>query len=200
MTQPNTPNAHPQRGNALSRWIGNIVLKIMGWKIKGQLPNSRKTLIIGAAHTSNWDFVIGIAAMLALNLNTNWMGKSNMFVWPFRRFFMWLGGIPTERTKNTGAVEAKIKLFTESDQLYIAIAPEGTRSATTQWRTGFYHIADGANVPIFPIGWDFPNKTLHLLPMFHTTGNKDADIKALQALYKDITPCFPEKAEWIPKD
>jgi 1-acyl-sn-glycerol-3-phosphate acyltransferase len=186
----------PIRGNRFSRWLGRTVLSLLGWDFEGELPETQKCLIIAAPHTSNWDFVTGLAAMLAIGLRASWMGKSAIFIWPIGYLWRWLGGIPTERGKNLGAVEQRVNLFNQHEQLIIGIAPEGTRSATHLWKTGFYHIAVGAKIPIFPIYWDYSRKVIGLLPLFHPTGDIEEDIKTLMALYQPYAGKFPENAQW----
>lgn len=193
---PSPPEQLPLRGNAFSRWLGRSLMKLLGWHFDGELPNTKKCLIIAAPHTSNWDFVIGMLAMLAIGLKANWMGKDSIFIGPFRPLLIWAGGIPTVRDKNTGAVEQQVKIFKTREQLVLGIAPEGTRSATSTWKNGFYHIADGAGVPFFPIYWDYEKKVIGLLPLYQPTGDKEKDISALMAMLKDVKCKFPENAEW----
>ena len=189
----------PFRGNRFSRWLGRSLLRLLGWRFEGELPNTPKCLIIAAPHTSNWDFVLGMMAMLATGLKANWMGKASIFIPPFRSLLIWAGGIPTVRDQNAGAVEQRVKIFQEHEQLVVGIAPEGTRGATNTWRNGFYHIAKGANIPFFPIYWDYEKKVVGLLPLYQPTDDKDADIAALKALFKDVKCKFPENALWQPR-
>ena len=98
----------PFRGNTFSRWLGRSLMRLLGWGFEGELPNTPKCLIIAAPHTSNWDFVLGMLAMLALGLKANWMGKDSIFTPPFRSLLVWAGGIPTVRDKSAGAVEQQV--------------------------------------------------------------------------------------------
>lgn len=186
----------PFRGNVFSRWLGRNLMRLLGWRFEGELPNTPKCLIIAAPHTSNWDFVIGMLAMLATGLDANWMGKASIFAGPLKPLLIWAGGIPTVRDQNAGAVEQRVRVFQEREKLVVGIAPEGTRSATEQWRNGFYHIAEGANIPFLPLYWDYDKKVLGLLPLFYPSGDKEADIAALKALFKNVKCKFPENALW----
>ena len=193
---PPPPEQLPLRGNAFSHWLGRSLLRLLGWRFEGELPNTKKCLIIAAPHTSNWDFVIGMLAMLAIGLKASWIGKASIFVGPFRPLLVWAGGIPVVRNQNSGAVEQQVAIFQAHEKLVLGIAPEGTRSATTTWKKGFYHIAEGAGIPLFPIYWDYEKKVVGLLPLYHPTGDKDADIAKIQALFKDVKCKFPKNAQW----
>lgn len=186
----------PFRGNAFSRWLGIFILKRMGWTLKGELPSVPKCIAIGAPHTSNWDFVIGLAVMLATGLRGSWIAKESMFKWPFGGMWRWLGGIPVVRNKKLGAVEAQTQVVKNIDRIFMLIEPEGTRGRVEKWHTGFYRIAHGAGVPILPVSWDYPKKQLTFMPVFETTGEMEADIKALMQMYKDVTPKVPENSPW----
>lgn len=200
MDIPRAPAHLPTRGNAFSRWLGRSFFRLMGWKITGELPNTGKCLMIAAPHTSNWDFILGMFGMLMVGLKANWMGKDSIFVGPFRPLLIWLGGIPTVRSQHTGAVEQRINIFNQHEKLIVALAPEGTRSATDTWKTGFYHIAVGAKVPIFPMAWDYQKKEIILFPLFNPTGNTEADLAALKAIFKDVTPKYPQNSLWQQQD
>lgn len=197
---PKKNNVLPFRGNAFSHWLGRTVMRCMGWRFEGSLPEVKKCQIIAAPHTTNWDFVVGLAAMLAVGIRASWMGKNTLFFWPIKYLWAWLGGIPTVREQHLGAVEQRVKLFNDHEQLVLGIAPEGTRSPVDCWKTGFYHIAVGANVPIFPVYWDYPRKVIGLLPLFYPTGDADKDIADLMALYKKYQGKYPENARWQQND
>ncbi|MGM0564024.1 MAG: lysophospholipid acyltransferase family protein [Pseudomonadota bacterium] len=194
MRIPEIPANTPSRGNAFSRWFGRSVLSLMGWRIEGELPNVKKCVVIGAPHTSNWDFVVGMAAMLALGIQASWMGKHQIFFWPVKYFWRFLGGLPTYRDKSLGSVGQRVALFNHCDQLFLGITPEGTRDRVDQWKSGFYHIAVQAGVPIFPVAFDYASKTFHLCELFQPTGDAEADIAALRQHYRQFPGRHPEKA------
>ena len=134
--------------NKIMRPISLTCLKTLGWSVIGKTPANLKYVIIAAPHTSNWDLPLTILTAFALNLNLQWMGKDDLFRPPFKQIFMWLGGIPINRRKSNSVVTQSIERFNASKNLGLVVSPAGTRTKVTYWRTGFYHIAAGANVPI----------------------------------------------------
>jgi 1-acyl-sn-glycerol-3-phosphate acyltransferase len=184
--RPALGDALPRRGNGLSRALGAGLLRVFGWRIEGTLPDEPRLLGIGAPHTSNWDFVFSIAAMLALGLRANWIGKHTLFRWPLGGLMRWLGGIPVDRTRSRGFVEQVVGMFNSRDALLLGIAPEGTRKKVDRWKTGFYHIAHGAGVPILPIYWDYGRKVLGFGPPITPTGDLKADLERIYAFYARI--------------
>lgn len=186
----------PAFGNAFSRLVGKTSLGILGWKIKGELPDVPKVVAIAYPHTSNWDFITGLSVMLATGLKGSWIGKAEMFDSPLGGIWKKLGGIPIIRGKKLGAVEQQIEAIKAAEQMFLLLEPEGTRGAADKWKTGFYHIATGAGVPIQPVTWDYPSKTIEFLPLFHPTGDLEADVNALMVMGKHAKGKFPEKAPW----
>ena len=136
--------------NPAAEWLGRGVLKLMGWRIVGQLPKLDKFVAIGAHHTSNWDFVIFIALKFVLRLNARWFGKHSIFRWPFGGLMRSWGGIAIRRDRKLNTVEQAIQAFREHDEFILGLSPEGTRKKVERWKMGFYHIALGAGVPISP--------------------------------------------------
>lgn len=171
-----------------------IILRIFGWRREGLLPDIPKFVMIAAPHTSNWDFPIALAVMFAYKMNLNWLGKESLFRWPFGGFFKWLGGIPINRSKPGDVVAQSIKAFKDKVKMVMVIAPEGTRKKTRYWKTGFYHIANGANIPIVMGFLDYVKKVGGIGPSFMPTGNIDIDMKSIQEFYANITGKFPEKS------
>lgn len=156
----------PLAGRKYSIKLGEFVLNSLGWQIKGELPQVPKVIFAVAPHTSNWDFIIAIAAMLKLDLNVKFMGKAAIFVWPIKNWLLNLGGIPIERSASHGVVQQMVDKFNQHEQLILGLAPEGTRSKTAEWKTGFLHIAHQANVPVVPVSLHFGNKEIRFhLPM-----------------------------------
>ncbi len=160
---PILPACVPTARGRVSRWLGVSVLKLLNWKIKGTFPQHAKFVIAVAPHTSNWDFVIAVATMLALNLKVKFMGKKAIFIWPFKTLLEKLGGIAIERNAQHGVVRQMVDQFKQSEQLVLALAPEGTRKKTKHWKSGFLHIAHQANVPVIPVSLDFETKEV----LFH---------------------------------
>ena len=154
-----------------------------GWSIKGELPDLPKFVIIGAPHTSNWDFLIAMIVLGALGIRAQWLAKHTIFRWPLGPVMRALGGVPVERSKHHGIVSYAIDLFKSSEQLVVGITPEGTRKRVTQWRTGFYHIAVGAGVPIVPGYFDYPHRLVGFGEPFWPGDDMAKDIKSLQSFY-----------------
>ena len=150
------------------------------------MPDEPKFVIIVAPHTSNWDFTLGVAALFALGLRVSFLGKHTLFTPPLGSFMRWLGGIPVDRSVSRDRVAEAVAAFESSAQLILAVAPEGTRKRVTEWKTGFYHVAHGARVPIVPVAFDYGAKTIRIGPPFRTTGNREADMKALKDFYRGV--------------
>ncbi len=134
--------------NSLLRWFSLGALKASGWRKEGRVPNINKYVVIAAPHTSNWDLPIGLMLAFAFRVKVRWMGKDSLFRGPFCTIFKWLGGIPVDRRKSTGAVARSVETFEKEDKMAMIIAPEGTRRSGGHWKSGFYQIARGAKAPI----------------------------------------------------
>jgi 1-acyl-sn-glycerol-3-phosphate acyltransferase len=173
--------------NKLTYWLSSLYLKITGWRVEGKLPDIPKFVIIAAPHTSNWDFPITLAVAYALKMKIYWMGKAVMFRWPFGSLCRWLGGIPIDRSKSTNVVDQAVQAFQNMKNLIMVVPPEGTRKKVRYWKTGFYHIANGANVPIALGFLDYRRKAGGIGPLFFPTGDIDKDMRAIQAFYATIT-------------
>jgi 1-acyl-sn-glycerol-3-phosphate acyltransferase len=171
--------------NTLLRWFSVAFLKATGWKIEGHLPaNGQKSVLIAAPHTSNWDLPYTLMVAFALRLNIYWMGKSQLFKPPFRGVMMWLGGIPVQREQTNNLVDASVQAVKSADgPLQLVVPPEGTRSKARYWKTGFYYIALGAQVPILMAYMDYERKISGIGPMFSPTGDIEADMLTIKAFY-----------------
>jgi 1-acyl-sn-glycerol-3-phosphate acyltransferase len=160
---------------------------MLGWRVEGEIPSIKKFVIIAAPHTSNWDFPISLAVAFALKAKIYWMGKAAMFRWPFGTACRWLGGIPIDRSRSHNMVEQCVLAFRERDKLIMLIPPEGTREKVSYWKTGFYHIAKGANVPIVLGFLDYRRKTGGIGPTFYPTERIEDDMQEIKAFYATIT-------------
>ena len=160
-------------------------LKLAGWKIQGSLPEgAEKSVLIAAPHTSNWDLPYTLMVAFSLRLTPYWMGKEEIFKPPFRGLMMWLGGLPVDRAKSSNLVAASIEALKEArGPLQLIVPPEGTRGKTRFWKTGFYYIALGAQVPIVMAYMDYEKKVSGLGPVFLPTGDVDADMAAIKSFY-----------------
>ncbi len=167
-------------------FIGHLYLKAAGWETKGELPSSTKGVLIAAPHTSGWDLPYMVAVSWAFGLKLNWLGKHTLFKGFRGPFMRWLGGIAVDRRSRNGVVGSLVKRFAETDQMYLAIAPAGTRSRAKQWRSGFYHIANEAQVPIILGFLDFGRKVGGVGPAFVPTGDVKADMDLIRAFYDGI--------------
>jgi len=179
---PPGPNV-PRRGGALRAAMGRSILRILGWRLEGGLPDLPRFVIIAAPHSSGWDFVIGIAAVFALRLDVRFVGKAELFRGPLGPLMRWLGGLPVDRHRPEGFVEEIVALFAARTQLVLAMAPEGTRKPVERWKSGFYRIALGAGVPIVPGYFDNGRKRVGFGKPFRPTGDAERDIGELRAFY-----------------
>ena len=168
----------------LLSWAG---LKLAGWKIVGTPPKEKKFILVAVPHTSNWDFPITLAISFLCGFRLNWMGKSSLFKGPMGPVMRWLGGISVDRSKSNNLVQQVIDGMGQLDQCALAIPPEGTRSRTEKWKTGFYYIATGAGVPIGLAFLDYKHKKGGFGPTFYPTGDIDKDIEEMQAFYTGIS-------------
>jgi len=172
----------------LLRSLSVAFLRVTGWKVEGSLPaDASRCVFIAAPHTSNWDLPYTLMAAYALDLNIYWMGKHSIFRWPFRHLMMWLGGIPVNRTRSNNLVEESARALREATgALQLVVPPEGTRSKTRYWKTGFYYIALAAEVPIIMAYMDYSVKRCGLGPLFTPTGDVERDMAAIKAFYAPI--------------
>ena len=173
-------------------WIAKFIFKILGWKIIGDLPEVKKYVLIAAPHTSNWDFPLGLLAKFSIKLKLNYLGKGALFDSPFGWFFRALGGIPVYRKQKLNMVDQMVEQFNLREEMILAMSPEGTRSYLEYWKSGFYHIAHKAGVPIAMATLDFGNKMVKFTSGFMPTGDIQADMKIIKAFYNDIKGKIPE--------
>ena len=166
---------------------------ILGWKIRGNKPNHKKYVIIVAPHTSNWDFVIGLWARSSLRLKSWFIGKKELFVFPFGYLFSWLGGYPVDRSKGSDLVSKIVEIFNSREEFNIALSPEGTRKYNPNWKTGFWRIATLANIPIYMAAIDFSTKTVVLSEPFYPTQNMEEDLEKIKSYFRQFKGRFPEK-------
>lgn len=165
--------------------------RIKGWHIGGHAPAERKYIIVGAPHTTNWDFVFFAGGVRELGIRPSFIGKHSLFRWPLRRFMFDMGGMPVDRSKPGGYVRSVIRALQEADEMALVIAPEGTRSSDGRWRSGFYHIALGAKVPIVPAWVDHARKVGGLGKPIMPTGDYQADMMQIVAFYRSVMPDSP---------
>lgn len=170
-----------------------IFTKILGWKLVGTFPaDIKKYVLIGVPHTSNMDFLIGVLVKFMTKENLSFIGKASLFKPPFGFVFRALGGTPVNRTKSNNLVDAIVKVFQEKEEFKLALSPEGTRKKVEKWKTGFYYIAKGANVPIILFTFDYGNKQVKLSKPYYPTSDSKKDFSYFKAFFKDVKGKHPE--------
>lgn len=162
------------------------ILHLFGWKIEIKINLPAKCVICVAPHTSNLDFILGIIAWYSLGRSACFLMKKQWFFWPLGILLKRMGGIAVSRGKKSGISTKMIDLFNKRDKLTLAVTPEGTRSATTNWKTGFLHIANEAKVPILLGVIDFKNKQVRLNDEFNPTGNIESDLSEVKNYYANM--------------
>ena len=168
-------------------YLARAIMRLAGWRIDGQLPDIPKFVLIGAPHTSNWDFLLFLGVIFSLRANVHFMGKAELFSFPIGWFFRYCGGVPVDRKKSTGLVEQMVKVCNESENFILVIAPEGTRHQVAEWKRGFYHIAKNAGIPIVMAVVDGRHKTVHLGQVFHPSEDMEADLKTIKGVFEGVT-------------
>lgn len=176
--------------------IGKFIFyRVIGWNIKGQFPNDlKKYIIIIAPHTSNWDFLLGvIVRMFVIQVgNAKYLGKSQLFRPPYGWIFRALGGYPVDRSKHSNLVDAVVDIFNQHDEFCIALTPEGTRKKVDGFKSGFYYIAKGANIPILPVAFDYENRLIIANDLFWPGEDPKKDMETIMAYYSHIRGKNPE--------
>ncbi|MCP4678942.1 MAG: glycerol acyltransferase [Deltaproteobacteria bacterium] len=178
----------------LARWFSLFLLKILGWRTEGQLPDIPKYVLIAAPHTSNWDLLFTVTVAFAMRVKIYWLGKNAIFSHPFGFLFSWLGGVPIDRSKSHNVVEQSVQYFNNREEFVLTVPPSGTRRKVSYWKTGFYYIAVGAKVPILLGFLDYKRKVGGVGPVFPPTGDIEADMEVIREFYSSVTGKYPEKA------
>jgi 1-acyl-sn-glycerol-3-phosphate acyltransferase len=177
----------------LFRGLTRLLLGLSGWRVDGKLPNLPKFILVGAPHTTNWDFILFLGVVFHLRANVRFMGKAELFRSPIGWFFYWCGGVPVDRSKSQGLVDQMVNACKQSEKFILTIAPEGTRHSVSEWKMGFYYIAKNAGIPIVMAKVDGKQKTVHVGQIFYPTENMEADIKAIKGAFSGMTGIKPRK-------
>jgi 1-acyl-sn-glycerol-3-phosphate acyltransferase len=190
-----TPHPVQFKGSALARWI----LARMGWSVQFEGLPSLQGVIAVYPHTSNWDFIVGILAKWSLGLQAYFWAKDSLFKVPvFGTWLRWVGGLPIDRSSARGVVGDTIEVFRAHQQqgrlLWLVVAPEGTRRYTPGWRSGYYQVAVGAQVPVAMVKFDWGRKQIVFLDFVHLTGREDEDYPRMAEIYGDAQGYHPEQA------
>lgn len=172
-----------------------ILLKLMGWKMEGQFDESiKKCVFIIVPHTSWHDFYMGLLVRGIMNTTINFVGKKELFSFPFGWYFRMVGGEPLDRSGGNNKVDSIVKIFNQKKMFRLAMSPEGTRKKVTEFKTGFYYISKKVNVPIIPVAFDFGNKKIIINQPFYTTESFENDMEYLKNLYRGVKGKIPEKS------
>ena len=180
---PALPPSMPQFGQNAGRRLCAWLLRVAGWRLAGELPDRPKLVMIAAPHSSWWDGVWGLLVRSALGADVSFMAKRELFMGPLGWALRRVGGIPIERDSANGVVRQMTARFAGSERLWLGIAPEGTRKRVQKWKNGFWHIARAARVPILPVYFDYPTRTIGFGPLFEPTDDLAADVAQLRAFY-----------------
>ena len=172
--------------SGIFHYLTRIIMRLLGWRVDGKLPNLPKFVVIGAPHTSNWDFLLFLGIIFTLRANVHFMGKAELFRFPIGWFFYYCGGVPVDRKKSTGLVDQMVEVCNKSDKFILTIAPEGTRHHVTEWKRGFYHIAKSAGIPIVMAVVDGRHKQVHVGQVFQPTEDIEADMKSIQEFFEGV--------------
>ncbi len=175
------------------RVLSKFVLRMFGWMVENDLPLKEKYVLVGAPHTSNWDFPIGILGMLAMGLRFRWVGKHTIFRGPTGLMLKAIGGIPVDRRIRSSFIKRMVALFNAKENMILAIAPEGSRSKTLYWKTGFYYIALDATVPIRLGYLDYREKKIGIGYSLFPSGNIENDMEIIRKFYEGKTGKHREK-------
>ena len=179
----------PRRGGGISRRVAAALLRLLGWRVAGSVPDVAKCVVVAVPHTSNFDGLYVLPAMLALDLKMSIFGKKSLFAVPgLAAFLCWAGVMPLDRERAGGVVDEAVAAFHRSEQLFLGISPEGTRHAAPKWKSGYWRIARGASVPVLPVAIDYGQREVHFLTLFPPPDDMVADHAALAALFRGIEP------------
>jgi 1-acyl-sn-glycerol-3-phosphate acyltransferase len=176
----------PRSGGRIAQAICMRALGMFGWHFEGDIESHPRLVAIVAPHTSNWDFALGLTARYALRLDASWLGKHTLFRPPFGSIMRWWGGIAVDRSSAHDVVGQIVAEFASRPQVFLVITPEGTRKQVSRWKTGFWHIAKGAGVPIQPIVFDWGARVIRFLPAFTPGDDVEKDVAELQSKFAGI--------------
>lgn len=182
------------------RWLARWVYRWCGWSVAGETPEQSKVVIIAAPHTSNWDFFYTLCLAFIFKLKPAIMMKDDWFFWPLGSIFKWLGAIPVDRRRANNMVAQSIAAFNDRESLMLVVPPSGTRGKVVRWKTGFYHIAHGAGVPILLGFLDYKTKTGGFGPTFHPTGDISRDMPEIRLFYRSVSGKHPHLVAADPID
>jgi len=183
----------PRRGHRWMATLGRVVLRRIGWKVVGDLPDVPRAVIIAAPHTSNYDGLVGISAIQGLRLDIRFLAKHSLFRGPAGFLLRALGGVPVDRGRSGGLVEETKRVLTGGQPFWLGITPEGTRTGADHWKTGFHRIAVDLELPIVVATFCYRRKEVRILKAFWPGGDQQADLEAIYAMLDDVEPAHRER-------
>jgi len=186
----------PRRCNPLAQLLGGLVLSIFGWQKAGQVPNARNMVIIAAPHTTNWDFIFLLAAAYSFGISVNWLGKDSLFRSPLGPILRFLGGVPVDRSKRNNLVQSLSAQIERGSGIALVIPPSGTRRKTEHWKSGFYRIAEAAQIPLVCGYLDYQKKEAGLGLAF-LPSDLSRDMNRIREFYEPIVGKYPENKSRI---
>ncbi len=173
--------------------VARGLLRLAGWRFAGDVPNLPKMVLIGAPHTSNWDFVLAMVALFALQVRVYWLGKHTFVNGPLKPLLRWLGGVAVDRRAASGVVEQTVDEMQRREQFLLGLAPEGTRSLVRRWKMGFFYIAQSASVPIVPVALDYGRKTIAIGKPVNPEIGETAVLAQLRTFYDGVQGKYPHQ-------
>ena len=174
--------------------LASLILRLIGWEPIYRPPPGPKAVILVYPHTSNWDFPLGVLFRAAKRIDLHWAGKDSLFRWPFGAFFRWLGGVPINRRQPAGIIDQLAATYAARSSFTLCIAPEGTRSKTDHWKSGFYRLALQAKVPVGLAFIDYGARKVGVERWIALTGDEEADLAVIRAYYAGVTGRYPAQA------
>lgn len=181
------PEDSPMMCGPVLQGLGRSMLRFWGWTLEGRVPTDKKILLIAAPHTSNWDWVIGVAGLLALGIRLTYIAKHTLFKGPLGWVMKKTGGVPVDRESAERTVDEIVRQFNQSERLYYAIAPEGTRKQVERWKTGFLRVAYKAKVPVLMVSFDYREKRILIGDCAELSGDIDRDLESVQRYYSQFS-------------
>ncbi len=194
LTKKDLGNLVPKRHGSIVPPISSWLIKMAGWRTVGEIPNISQAVVLALPHTSNVDGIYALPSLFALDIKISIMGKHTLFKVPvLKQLLTWTGIIPINRSAKGSVLQASIDKFKTGEPLFLGLSPEGTRNYTQSWKTGFYYLAVGANVPILPVALDYNTKEVRFLTPVYPTGNIEADLPKIYEQYRGVIPRHPKR-------
>ena len=179
--------------NKVKKLVAMCVMWLLGWRVESAITPPPKCIVVGHPHTSTWDFPLFVFTLWILEIDMKWIGKQSLFQGPFGWLFRALGGLPVDRSGGKNTVQSVVELFGSHDELMLGIAPSGTRKSGEYWRSGFYHMAHAANVPLVLGSIDFKRRSGRFIGSLEASGDIEADMVRIREMYQGVEGRNPER-------